>query len=279
MKKYLILIGCIVIGLAACEKKGGVTSPAPQQGYAGFLKNTEWVGVLNGNGYQYPPPSCMKFNPDNTITVFAPFWFNVNGVFESVDSIKGKIKSIDSLADGRTRIAVNFPYINDQLIDITDRKRLTCVKADLSNWTFQLELFPTTGISVKGTTWCGPLLPGAVPGPGAFAYPDLSSIQFLGNKDVTVYYKDGQIVPAQPTPQGPSGGGALEAAYLQKGAMVFMSGYKENGIILMDYFGVLMPSGDKMMVHSGSGHARLPNYIHTSAPYGPIGATPIIHKQ
>jgi hypothetical protein len=268
----------IAIGFTACKKSGSVLPPQPPKGYAGFLENTEWVGVLNGNGYQYPPPCCMKFKPDNAITVYAPFWFNDNGVYVSPDSINGKIKSIDSLPDGKTRITANFPYINDQVINITNRKTLSCVYADLSNWTFQLELFPATGFSVKGTTWSGPLMPGAAPSSGYCAYPDLSSIRFLGDKNSTIYYRNGQIVPAQPTPQSP-GVGALEAAYAQKGAMVFMSGYKENGIILMSYFGVLLPSGDKMMVHSGSGEARLPNYIHTTAPYGPIGVTPVIYKQ
>jgi hypothetical protein len=277
MNKFSILIGCIVIGLAACDKDK-VTSPAPQQSYADFLKNTEWVGVLDGNGYHYPPPCYLKFKPDNIITVFAPFYFNVNGNYESRDSINGKINSIDSLPDGRTRIAVNFPFINDQLIHITNRKNLTCVYADLSRPTFQLELFPSAGVSVKGTTWSGPLMNSTGPASGYYAYPDLSSIHFLGNKDVTVYYKNGQIVPGQPTPQSP-GGGALEVAYRQQGAMVFMSGYNENGIILMNYFGVLLPSGDKMMVHSVAQGSRLPYYSQTIPWYGPIGVTPVILKQ
>jgi hypothetical protein len=278
MKTCIILIACLAIFFAGC-KKNGVTLPATQTSYADFLKNTEWVGVMDRNGYQYPPPCCLKFKPDNNITVWAPFWINVNGVFETPDSINGKINTIDSLPDGRTRITVKFLYLNDQVIYITNRKSLICVSTDPNKpTTFQLELFPTAGYSVKGTTWCGPLMPGAAPSSGYYAYPDLSSIGFLGNKDVTVYYRGGNIVPESPTPQIPTPG-ALEVVYRQKGAMIFMSGYKENGIVLMDYFGVLLPSGDKMMVHSGSYEARLPNYIITTAPYGPLGTTPIIYKR
>jgi hypothetical protein len=278
MKKIIVIIMFITAGFAAC-KKSGITPPTSPKNYADFLKNTEWVGVLDRNGYHYPPPCCLKFNADNTITVYAPFWFNDNGVYVTPDSINGKIKSIDSLPDERTSIKVSFPYINDQTIYITNRQKLISVSTDPNKpTTFQLELFPVQGISVKGTTWSGPLMSGSGAASGQFAYPDLSSIVFLGNKDVTVYYRNGQPVPAQPTPQSP-GPGALEAVYQQRGAMVFMSGYKENGIILMDYFGVLLPSGDKMMVHSGSPEARLPNYLQTIAWYGPIGATPIIHKK
>jgi hypothetical protein len=277
MKHLLPLILC-VLSLAAC-KKNGTTSPAVQKEFADFLKNTEWVGVLDKNGYHYPPPCCLRFNQDNTVTVYAPFWFNENGVYVTPDSISANIKSIDSLADQRTAIKVTFPHIGDQTIYITSRNKLICVSPDPNKpVTFQLELFPDKEVSVKGTTWSGPLMSGSGPAGGLYAYPDLSSIGFLGNKNATVYYRNGQPVPAQPTPQSPAPG-ALEAAYQQRGAMVFMYGYKENGIILMEYFGVLLPSGDKMMVHSGSQEARLPNYLQTIAWYGPIGATPVIYRK
>lgn len=275
MKNYILIIA-ISLSLSAC-KKGGVTPPTSLN-YVDFLKNSEWVGVLDRNGYHYPPPCCLKFKSDSAITVFAPFWFNVNGVYETPDSIHGKITSIDSLADGRIRIAVNFPYINDQTIYITNRAQLESISsAPNMPVTFKLELFPAAGFSVKGTEWSGPLITSG-PAAGPYAYPDLSSIGFLADRNVTVYYRNGQPVPRQPTPQSP-GPGVLEMAYQQKGAMVFMSGYKENGIILMDYFGVLLPSGDKMMVHSGSQEARLPNYLQTIPWYGPIGVTPVILKK
>ena len=151
MTKFLILIACIATGFAAC-KKSQTLQPAPPKNFADFLKNTEWVGVLDGNGYQYPPPCCLRFKPDNTITVHAPFWFNDNGVYVMPDSINGKINSIDSLPDGRTRINATFPYINDQSIYITNRQKLTGISSDPNKpTTFQLELFPSQVFSVRGT--------------------------------------------------------------------------------------------------------------------------------
>jgi len=277
-KMLLVVFAGIAISFSACKKNGNSLLTSPTN-YADFLKNTEWVGVLDRSGYHYPPPCCLRFNADNTITVYAPFWFNNGGVFVVADSLKGKINSIDSLPDTRTSIKVTFPHINDQTIYITDRKKLIGISADPNKPpTFQLEIFPVNGVSVKGTTWSGPLISGSGPSSGSYAYPDLSTISFLANKNVTSYSRNGQPIPAQPTPQFPAPG-ALEVAYQQKGAMVFMSGYKENGIIIMDYFGVLLPSGDKMMVHSGSHEARLPNYLQTIAWYGPIGVTPIIIKK
>lgn len=278
MKKLLILIACIVTGIAAC-KKGGNPLQSPPGDYADFLKNTEWVGVLDGNGYQYPPPCCLRFNPDNTITMHAPFWFNDNGVYVTPDSINGKINSIDSLPDGRTRINANFPYINDQSIFITNREKLVGISPDPNKpTTFQLELFPSQGFSVRGTQWRGPLMPGAAPSSGSYAYPDLNSIIFLPDKDITVYAKNGQ--PVMWGTQGTGSYTALQSTFVQRGALVYMAGYNnERAIKEIGYFGVLLPSGDKMMVHSGSQDARLPNYIHTTAPYGPIGATPVIYKE
>jgi hypothetical protein len=276
--KRLASVIILLLSIASCKKGGNVLPPSPKN-YADFLKNSEWVGVLDKNGYHYPPPCYLRFNIDNTVTVYAPFWFNDNGVYVTPDSIRGTINSIDSLPDERTAIKATFPYIKDQTIYITKREKLICVSADPNKpVTFQLEIFPSAGISVKGTTWSGPIMTGSGPTSGQHAYPDLSSIAFLGNKNSTVYYRNGQPVPSQPTPQSPAPG-ILEVAYQQKGAMVFMMGYKENGIILMDYFGVLLPSGDKMMVHSGSHEARLPNYLQTIAWYGPIGVTPIIEKK
>jgi hypothetical protein len=116
------------------------------------------------------------------------------------------------------------------------------------------------------------------PGPtaGMTAYPDLSTITF--GKNTTSYVRNGAIVPAQPTPQAPAPG-VLEVAYRKIGAVVFMSGYNENGMYLYGYMGVLLPGNEKMMVYSGAPGARLPNYLQTIAWYGPIGQTPIIEKQ
>ena len=277
----MFLIISIITGFAAC-KKGGNTPPATPKDYADFLKNSEWVGVLDRNGYEYPPPCGMTFNIDNTITMHALFYLKTGpNEWTYKDSISGKINSMDSMADGRTRINVNFSYINDQTIYITNREKIMCVPSgpNPAIVTFQGDIFPFKGFSVKGTQWRGPLMPGAQPTSGYYAYPDLSTIIFLPDKNITMYSKNGQpvlwggIVGADPGVQ-------LQSVYVQRGAMVYMAGYNdEKATKDIGYIGVLLPSGDKMMVDSRAMDARLPNYIQTSAPYGPIGATPIIYKQ
>lgn len=131
MKSLLVLI-LYTLSFAGC-KKNGATSPVIQKDFADFLKNTEWVGILDRNGYHYPPPCCLRFNLDNTITVYAPFWFNDNGVYVTPDSIQGKINSIDSLPDERTAIKVTFPYINDQTIYVSNRNKLISVSSILTS--------------------------------------------------------------------------------------------------------------------------------------------------
>ena len=89
MDKSIILTLCLAASLTACKKSGNIL-PMAQKSYTDFLKNTEWVGVLDRNGYHYPPPCCLRFNADNSITVYAPFWFNTNGVYVTPDSIREK---------------------------------------------------------------------------------------------------------------------------------------------------------------------------------------------
>ena len=68
----------------------------------------------------------------------------------------------------------------------------------------------------------------------------------------------------------------------QIGSRVYMSGYNflpgGAAITVNNYFGVLLPSGDAMLVDSYSPDARLPNYVDTNEPYGPNGSTPEIFK-
>jgi hypothetical protein len=133
-------------------------------------------------------------------------------------------------------------------------------------------LFPAAGISVLGT-WIGPA--GTIHDNYTYAYPDVSTIAF--NPTVTYYARNG-IAVLLTAPNTP-----LQGLYQQKGARVYFSGCNETlgtgDITLIPYFGVLLPSGNEMMVHSDDSRARLPNYVNTNQPYGPNGATPIIHKQ
>lgn len=274
MKMTMLWIAVSAILLSSC-KKDTTAPPVTPTTFADFLKTTEWVGTLDRSGYSYAPPCCLKVKADNKIAVYAPWYFNINGVISRPDSINGTITSIDSMPDGRTSVKVNFQFLNDVTLDITGRKTLTCISSNPGKPVpFQLELFTATGFLVKSTAWSGPAV--SVPGYNGIAYPDVSGIHFQNNS-TTWYKRNGQYVLAQPTPQIPTPG-ILEIAYRQYGAMLFMSGYNETNLTTMDYFGVLMPDASKMMVHSSAQGARLPYYTQTQPYYGPIGTTPVLNK-
>lgn len=269
MKKYLIIVGVVIMVLSIFQgcKKDKTSSKSPGAGtYIDFLKNTQWVGTLDRSGYQYPPPCCLRINADTTIAVYAPFFFFVNNAWESEDSIKGKISTVDSLPDGRTKLKINFSRIGDVDIYITDRKQLLAVSPDGNKVPFEAFIFPED-VDINGTTWSGPSM-----GDGSFAYPDLSTISFSSTGIYTEYSKNGKIMvdnKIQP----------YRSSFHRKGAMVFMFGFNETNAKGPAYFGVLTPSGDQMMVYSNSPDARLPYYTQTHAWYGPIGVTPLITKR
>lgn len=277
--KTILLIIAFAFCFAGCGKDKD-TTPAVQQSFADFLKNTEWVGTLDGNGFQYRPPCSLKFNADNTFTMYSLFVFFPNEIEEIRDSITGTISSIDSLPDGRTRITTNittsFNGGSTQSIYITDRQKLQGISSNQSSETFSLSLFPATGISVHGT-WRGEA--GTISDHYTYAYPDLSTITFLDSETphATYYSRNGQPVLLSPPNV------SLKEIYQQKGARVYFAGCNETrgtgDISTIPYFGVLLPSGDKMLVHSLDLYARLPNYINTSEPYGPNGVTPMIQRE
>ena len=278
MKKFvnLTLIAIMATGVLVSCKKTVTNIQPPPVTFADFLKNTEWVGTLDGNGFQYRPPCSLRFNTDNTFTMYGIFVFFPNGVETFKDSITGAIQKIDTLPDARIRIttdiATSFNGGATKYLYITDKKKIQGIDAGVSIETFQLSLFPAAGISVVGTRWRG------VDWKGSYGYPDLTSISF--DNAVTHYSKNGVSVQesAQPT------SAVLGVIYGQKGARVYFSGYNDQnpppgyGGRTVPYFGVLLPSGDKMMVHSMNGYARLPNYVYTNEPYGPNGQTPLIYK-
>ncbi len=268
---------CLVLTMvfSACKKDSDTTPAA-----AGFPKNTEWVGTLNGSGFQYRPPCSLKFNSDNTFTIYAIFVFFPNGVETRQDSLSGTIQKMDTLPDMTlritTEITTGFNTGATRYIYISDKERITATNADNSLETFQLVVFPEK-VPAAGQ-WSGPAWKGSL------AYPDLSSIQFDDSNPaipVTHYIRNGKAVQedAQPTSK------ALGVTYVQKGARVYFSGWSEvnpapgYGGWAIPYFGVLTPSGDQMMVDSRSDKARLPNYVYTSEPYGPNGSTPVISRK
>jgi hypothetical protein len=279
MKKFvnLTLMAMMATGvLVSCKKSADNIQPPPAT-FSDFLKNTEWVGTLDGNGFQYRPPCSLKFNADNTFTMYGVFVFFTNGVQTYKDSITGAIQKIDTLPDSRVRIttdiATSFNGGATKYLYITDKNKIQGIDAGVSIETFQLSLFPAAGISVAGN-WRG------IAWKGSYGYPDLSSIIFDNAKSVTHYTKNG--VAVQESAEATSA--VLGVVYAQKGARVYFSAFNEQnpppgyGGRTVPYFGVLLPSGDKMMVHSISGYARLPNYVYTNEPYGPNGQTPIIYK-
>lgn len=269
MKKHLTTIAIAIMGiiiLQNCKKGNNPPAPTATKTYFDFLKNTQWVGTLDRSGYQYPPPCCLRINADTTIAVYAPFFFLVNNAWQTEDSLKGKISSIDSLPDGRAKLKINFNRLGDVDIYITDRKQLMGFSLNGNNVPFEASIFPED-VDINGTTWSGPSMGG-----GSFAYPDVSTISFASTGTYTEYSRNGKIMVdnnVQP----------VRISFHRKGAMVFMFGFNEAIGKAPSYFGVLMPSGKEMMVYSNAPEARLPNYTQTTAWYGPIGQTPIIVKQ
>lgn len=302
MKSLIIILA--FVNLLACEKSSIKPGVSPRtKTYIDFLKNTEWVGVDDGNRSQYAKPADMNFHADSTVTIYSIFYLsNDNGVtFQNADSIKGKISKIDSTPDGSIHISINFPDIGgEQLMTITSRVSLTMAPADPGKTTinsrkYNLALFPAAGVALKATSWGGEPINKNDPIGSGYYYPDLSIISFnnssSGNPEVT-YTKHGIIVQQQTGADL----GILKLSYQQIGARVYLYGYDEDyswdmeiasrtgnytdyrqGRI-MKYIGILMPTGDKMLIDSRSKNARLPTYTQTQDTYGPPGITPVITK-
>jgi hypothetical protein len=171
-----------------------------------------------------------------------------------------------------------------------DTKQLIA-NGGLNGTIYDLSLFPAAGFSVNGTEWSGAI------SQDEFKYqyvPDLSTITFGSvdgtGKGVTHYTRNGIYIK-----QGIGDGGFIvaEISYQQPkntGARVYMFGYNEdystdsngNNRVqgrLIPYFGVLLPSGDKMLVSSHTFGNRLPYYSQLHFSYGPRGTTPIIYKK
>jgi hypothetical protein len=275
MKHLLFLSALLIVAFASCKKD---TNPASSNDEFGkFLQNSQWVGVLDRNGYQFAPPANLRFKSANSFVIYAPFFFLQNGNWLVRDSLTGEIKNITEMPDGITvEVKSQLEHYGEVTFNIKDRKTLKALSTDPNKPVlFELELYTGAGFSVEGTRWSGPVMTGSGPTAGMVAYPDVSTIGFGNN--TTYYHRNGAIVLAQPTPQIPTPG-ELRVLYKQIGAAIFMSGYSENGHLLIPYFGVLTPGNDKMMVFSAATGSRLPYYTQTIAWYGPIGQTPVIGK-
>jgi hypothetical protein len=273
MKTLLILSALTMVAFASCKKD---TNPASSnEEFQEFLQTSQWVGVLDRNGYQFAPPANLRFKSASSFVIYAPFFILQNGTFITRDSLTGELKNIDEKTDGITvEVKTQLEIYGEVTFNIRERKKLTAITTDPNKPVlFELELY-SGSFSVEGTRWSGPVMTGG-PTAGMVAYPDVSTIGFGNN--TTYYHRNGAIVMAQPTPQIPTPG-ELRVLYKQIGASIFMSGYSENGHLLIPYFGVLTPGNDKMMVFSAATGSRLPYYTQTIAWYGPIGQTPVIGK-
>ena len=269
MNQLLTLSFLLILLFSSCKKDSGSSN----NGGADFPGNTEWVGTLDRSGYQYPPPAYIKINKDLTLVVYAPFFFRVGTGFEWADSLKGKVNSVAEEPNEMTRVVASIDRLGEVTMSIYQKKSFTSVSTNPDKLTpFRMEKYENTGYSIANSAWNGPIM-NSGPMTGMRAYPDLSTIEF--NKQTTSYIRNGKYILRQPTPQLPTPGN-LEVSYLQRGPMVFMSGFNESNNLIVEYFGVLFPNNQQMMVYSGSVNARLPNYLQTIAWYGPIGSTPVI---
>ena len=274
MKKLLTLFAAIIISLASCKKDSGSSN---DNSFEDFLLKSQWVGVMDRAGYQFAPPVSIRFTPDNSMVIYAPFFLTENGTTILRDSIVGNILSIEKTPDDKTTaVKSKLEFYGEVTVSIHDRKTLSLSSTNINKpILLELELYPHTGFSLNGTRWSGPVMSGPGPQAGMVAYPDLSTIGF--DQSTSYYHRNGAIVKEQPTPQIPTPG-ELRVIYKQIGAVVYMSGYNENGMLLPPYFGVLKPGNDQMMVFSGAIGSRLPYYTQTIAWYGPAGITPVINK-
>ena len=220
---------------------------------------------------------CIR---DSSFTMYGIFVFFPNGVQTISDSLTGTIQKIDTLPAARLRITTDyntsFNGSATKYLYITDKIKIQGFDASLSYETFQLNFFPAAGIAVSGN-WRG------IAWKGGYAYPDLTAVSFDNTNPlipVTHYSKNGVAVRESAVATS----AVLGVLYEQKGSRIYFSGFNEQnpptgyGGRTVPYFGVLLPAGDRMMVHSLNSYARLPNYIYTNEPYGPNGATPIIEK-
>src|SRR5687768_2346374 len=98
MKKLLILSALFMTAFVSCKKSTGPGSSNDEFGK--FLQNSQWVGVLDRNGYQFAPPATLRFKPANSFVLYAPFFFLQNGNWITRDSLTGEIKNIAEMPDG-----------------------------------------------------------------------------------------------------------------------------------------------------------------------------------
>jgi hypothetical protein len=276
MKSYaslLVSFLALILLVPACKKNN--TSQKGNQ--KKFPLETVWTGTLHLGNQQYDQPCYLRFNNDQTISIYSLFAFIINGNIEYKDSLTGPVTNISN-ENGTVNVEADLPDLpiigGHTTFTIKDNK-LACASRDGGFVVLHLELFPDKKISIEGG-WSGPGMHGG-PLEGRYAYPDLSSIIFDAD-GTTTYKRNGEIAQIKVPQFGTFT--IVKGLYKQQGVMVWMDGYNESTQKTVPYFGVLMASGDKMMVNSRNRiDGRLPSHSATIDWYGPKGVTPIIERQ
>ena len=269
----LVFTALILMLMSACKK-----SNDQEQESASFPLNTEWTGTMHLTGWRYDQPCCLRIRKDKTIRIYSLFAFIIDNTIENKDSLTATITDIENTG-GELHIGVDFP----DLPNVDSHGTLTIKnETDLDylsstgNFALHLSRFPDNPVSIAGG-WTGPVMHGG-PLEGLHAYPDLSNIIF-GADGTTTYMRNGELAMTE-VPQAGGQFTVLTAPYKQDGSMVWMDGYNETNEKLILYFGVLDPSGDKMMVDSrNSAEGRLPSRLATIDWNGPKGVTPVIYRE
>ena len=228
-------------------------------------------------------PCDLKFVGDTAVKMYSIFY--LQGKY--YDSLSGKITKFDSLGDGRKTLDITFDQEGEkQTWYITNKTALVGISSTSQNGltgaALYLNVAPTAAPDLSVSTWSGLPLNNLNPGNPVYRYPDVSPVTF--DKPYNTFYRGG--VTHWYDPFGQLGPDAW--LYSQRNRLVYFKGYNEaflTGTILYDYIGVILNGDTSMLVAAlpfdeipGTVPSpRLPNYVYTSEPYGPNGATPIIY--
>ena len=282
MNRFILSLftACLFL-FTACKKTGTGTGTGDQPTY--FFSNTDWTGVANTYGYQYPQPLYLHFY-DSTVVAYCLFQWYVGQDLVRNDSLVGSITSVDTVtyaAYGITTVHVNYPKTNDQQEyhfstgNKMDGGSLNSTAPANQQFTVSVQICPPSPPDMKGTFWTtDPLDPNNPPPKGAYEYPDLVGIDFKTDGR-TYYTRNGNGVElGHSFPPI-----ILSIDFTQVGRKVYFSGYNEETFTLLGYFGVLSPDGKTLYCDTRfGGTARLPVQQNPNGAYGPSGVTPVMHR-
>src|SRR5450432_787184 len=274
--RYLFLAALFI---TSC-KKDNTMPTGPNANSGNFFANTEWTGLTVTYGQSYQKPCYLHFNGDTTVTIYALFNWVIGATVEGIDSVVGKITSIDVSNSALVTINVNFPFTNDQqTYTITDKKSLkggstsTSMSTPYTVFSMQLDICPTAIEDISVTPWGTDKITEVGPTQGMYEFPDINGVSF--NADgTTSYTRGGRPVSYSPPDQQQ----ALLQKYTQIGYRVYFGGFNESIDRLLGYFGVITADGSKILADTRASGSRIPYSYETIYWYGPPGVTPNMHK-